>query len=250
MISGSVQPNKLFTESPVRPSDSIAQWGSTVVVAPHADDESLGCGGAIAALRLYNLPVHVLFVSDGTMSHPRSKKYPADTRRAIREQEALQALNHLGVHADCATFLRLPDTKVPRRNDEEFINEASRISDYLNTIQPQTILVPWRRDPHCDHRAAWELCDQAVQTSQLNIQWREYPIWVWELAKTGDLPHPEEGTIWQLDIQATLAQKTAAIAAHISQTTRLIDDDPEGFILTPTVLAHFIQPYEVYIEPN
>lgn len=250
MISGSVQSNQLFTEAPIRPLSSVVRWGPTVVVAPHADDESLGCGGTIAALRQYGIPVYLLFVSDGTMSHPHSKKFPTITRRTIREQEAIAALQHLGVSADSATFFRLPDTQVPGKSEKGFESEASRINAYLNEIKPKTILVPWRRDPHCDHRATWELCKQAVQMAGLPIRWREYPIWVWELAQAGDWPHHLEGTIWRLDIQATLAQKVAAIAAHVSQTTRLIDDDPEGFILTPDILKHFTQPYEVYFEPN
>jgi hypothetical protein len=44
--------------------------------------------------------------------------------------------------------------------------------------------------------------------------------------------------------------KQQAIAAYCSQTTDLIDDDPEGFRLTPEMLANFTRPWEVYIEEN
>ena len=37
-----------------------------LVVAPHPDDETLGCGGAIAQLRSQGYPVQVLVISDGT----------------------------------------------------------------------------------------------------------------------------------------------------------------------------------------
>jgi hypothetical protein len=42
--------------------------------------------------------------------------------------------------------------------------------------------------------------------------------------------------------------KQQAIAAYRSQTTNLIDDDPEGFRLTPEMLANFAHPWEVYLE--
>jgi LmbE family N-acetylglucosaminyl deacetylase len=239
----------LFSEAAICPTSTVKDWGTTVVVAPHPDDESLGCGGAIAALRSINTPVYVLFVSDGTMSHPRSVKFPPAARASLREQEAIAALCHLGVEAQNAAFLRLPDTLVPGKESTQFQREVQRISDYLNEIRPQTILVPWRRDPHCDHRATWQLCSEALRTYQSRIQWREYPIWLWELARVSDLPLVEEGKLWRLDITPVLPEKKKAIAAHVSQTTRLIDDDPEGFMLTTNVLAHFTQPFEVYFDP-
>lgn len=45
-----------------------------------------------------------------------------------------------------------------------------------------------------------------------------------------------------------LELKLQAIAAYRFQTTDLIDDDPEGFRLTPEMLANFIHPWELYLE--
>src|SRR5690606_16204888 len=42
------------------------------VIAPHPDDESLGCGGLIAALAADGRAVQVVFVTDGAGSHPNS----------------------------------------------------------------------------------------------------------------------------------------------------------------------------------
>lgn len=114
---------------------------------------------------------------------------------------------------------------------------------------PQTILVPWRRDPQPDHRASWSLIAAALaRDPAYEVRRIEYLIWLWELAAAGDAPRPDEATTWRLDIGSVLPRKRAAIAAHRSQTTDLIDDDPTGFRLTPDILAHFAHPWEVYLE--
>lgn len=233
---------------PLHPAATVAGFGPTLVIAPHQDDESLGCGGAITLLRRAGLPVSVLFVSDGTGSHPRSRAYPPARLRATREAEALDALRTLGVAPDAATFLGLRDTAVPTIGSADFAAAVRRVRGILATTRPATILLPWRRDPHGDHRAAWHLLDAALADRPIRPRLLEYPVWVWELAATGDLPDEGEVEGWRLDIADVLPQKLAAVAAHRSQLTDLIDDDPEGFRLLPSVLAHFSHPWEIFLE--
>ena len=84
-----------------------------VVVAPHPDDESLGCGGLIAAATTDGIPVRIVVVSDGAGSHPNSVSYPPARLRHLRESETLTAAAELGVAADAVAFLGLPDRYVP-----------------------------------------------------------------------------------------------------------------------------------------
>ena len=60
--------------------------------------------------------------------------------------------------------------------------------------------------------------------------------------------HREQALVLRLAIDDVLAQKRAAINAHVSQMTDLIDDDPEGFRFTPHSLAPFLRPFEYYLE--
>ena len=240
---------RAIARAAVYPADVPARWGTTLVVAPHPDDESLGCGGAITLMRQDGQPVHVLFVSDGSMSHPHSQKYDARARRELREQEARNALAELGVSSSAITFLGLPDTRVPTEGTTGFEPAITLITQYLHQTRPDTILAPWRRDPHGDHRATWQLLRAAVGRAGYAVHWMEYPIWVWETNDPEDLPTTAEGTWYKLKVADVLSQKRRAIAAHRSQTTSLIDDDPEGFTLSPEMISHFTQSYEYYLEP-
>ena len=228
--------------------ETVKNWGRTLIVAPHPDDESLGCGGAIALLRKFGFEVIVLTVSDGTLSHPNSQKYPPEKLRDLRENEMTAALEILGVAANKIKFLRLRDRSVPEENSNEFEAAVKIVKNFLTEHQPQTILVPWRRDPHPDHRASNQIINAAIAGKSGSFRLLEYPIWLWEMAENADLPREENIKIYGLKIDSVVAQKQAAIGAHVSQTTDLIDDDPNGFRLSPEVLAHFAKPFEIYLE--
>lgn len=233
--------------APVAITD-ITTFGATLVVAPHPDDESLGAGGAIALLRDAGLPVQVLFVSDGSQSHPNSTAYPASRLRDLRESEAKAALHLLGVSDGHLTFMRLPDTRVPTPGDTEFAPAVETVAALIRQINPDTILVPWRRDPHRDHRATWQLLHRAVALVSNRSRVLEYPIWLWELGHDVDQPRPDEVRVLRLGIDPVVLRKKRAIAAHRSQVTRLIDDDPTAFYLSPELLAHFDVPHELFFE--
>lgn len=237
------------TAEPLSQHD-IAQLGATLVVAPHPDDESLACGGLIFLLRTAGHPVWVLFVSDGSQSHPGSKKYPAAARVKLRESEALQALGFLQVPSDKALFLRLPDAALPFPGTNGFDEAVNIIQTQLGSIRPNTLVLPWRRDPHPDHRASWHLVQAAVKKSGAVPTQLEYPLWLWERGAESDLPLPEEVNFYSIDIFSALPAKQRAIAAHRSQISNLIDDDPQGFQLSPAMLAHFDTPCEIFLKVN
>ena len=221
-----------------------------LVIAPHQDDESLGCGGLIALLRQQGIPVHVVFTTDGSMSHPNSVKYPTSELIVLREREAVTALHILGVEAEQITFLRLKDGSLPTQEKPGFDPAVQLMQQVLHAINPQTVIVPWQRDPHPDHRAAWQITNAAIAKARLSCRRLEYLIWLWERAAPEDLPLPEEVKVWKADIASVTALKQRAIMAHTSQTTGLIDDDPEGFTLSPEVLNHFASNQELFVERN
>lgn len=232
---------------PLASEEFVKNFGKTLVVAPHPDDESLGCGGAIALLRKYGLAVSILVLSDGTLSHPDSQKYPKDKLRVLREKETLKAAEILDVMSENVTFFRYRDRSVPNRSSDDFAKAVGRFRKFLEAKKSETIFVPWRRDPHTDHRAAFQIVDAAKTENQKIF---EYPIWLYELAESVDAPLEREVSVFRLDITSAVEKKQKAISAHRSQTTNLIDDDPKGFRFSAEVLKNFAVPYEIYFRVN
>lgn len=225
----------------MEPADFVKR--RLVVIAPHPDDESLGCGGLIAGCRAAGLPVAVVIVSDGAASHPRSRRFAAPRLAALRREEALEAVGRLGVAARDVHFLDLPDSAVPTqgRAAAEAIERLAALVSGADVVT-----VTWRHDPHCDHQASFALARQAC-ACVAGVRLWEYPIWGLTLPPDTELGgHRPRGV--RVRIAAHQAAKRHALAAHASQMSGLIADDPEGFTLTPDMIARFDSPHEVYIE--
>ncbi|MBE9118040.1 PIG-L family deacetylase [Lusitaniella coriacea LEGE 07157] len=225
---------------------AFAGCHSAVVVAPHPDDESLGCGGAIALLQQRSIPAHILVMSDGTQSHPQSKKYPPERLKRLRERETQTALQKLGLEPEAATFMGWGDSQIPAFGSKFFPEAVSGCRSYLRDRAPSLLFVPWQHDRHRDHRATWEIVQSCLQTWQQPPQQLAYAVWGSEAAGLPCIP--PDATGWRLDIRSVESLKRQAVMAHQSQTTDLINDDPTGFRLTPTMLTNLIQPWETYLE--
>jgi LmbE family N-acetylglucosaminyl deacetylase len=226
-------------------SFNVAAIRRALIVAPHPDDESLGCGGLLAILANQRADVTVVFVTDGGASHLHSRAWPRERLAAQRRAEAHAALFELGLSGAERIFLNLRDADMPLPGSEEWRNTVAVMSGVLEKRSPELVVVPWRRDPHCDHRASWLITRDAIGAS-LPIVVLEYAIWLEEFGVPSDCPQPDEVDAIAIDITKTVAAKKRAVAAHHSQTTALIDDDPNGFRLSSETIERLTTPVELY----
>ena len=229
---------------PIGALDDIIGRGTCLILAPHPDDESLGCGGLIATcVRAGRLPL-VVVLTDGAGSHPGSSAFPPDRLRAVRAEEVRAAVGCLGLPPGRVVFLNEPDTRASHHGTG-FDQVVARLLALLRQEASCTaILAPWRHDPHCDHEAA-ALAAAAVAADQPGIRHVTYPVWGWTLA--ADCPVPDAPvTGWRLDITDCRVAKAQAIQSHQSQYGNLITDDPSGFQLPRNLLSAFDSAYETY----
>lgn len=151
----------------------------TLVLAPHQDDEILGCGGLLAAKRLVASPVHVAFLTDGSASH---RNHPTITPAALaklRAAEAHAALRKLGVERPAIHFLGAPDGRLDRLTSEEIASLSSRLSDLFTVIRPDEIILPYRHDGSTEHEAAFRLVAACLRASGHTPRVLEFPVWSW-----------------------------------------------------------------------
>jgi LmbE family N-acetylglucosaminyl deacetylase len=231
-----------WRQLPIGSLDDIIGSGTCLVLAPHPDDESLGCGGLIASAVAAGRPPLVVILTDGTGSHPNSLRYPPPRLKALRAAEACSAVAYLGLPATRLVFLDLPDTAAPHSGCS-FDAVVARLQTLVNAEAHCTrIVAPWIGDPHCDHQAAAKI---AASTGMDHVA---YPVWGWTMADEAPVAAPVAKG-YRLDIAAHLPAKRQAIKAHRSQYGGLIRDDPDGFTLPPGLLTVFDQSAETFLLP-
>jgi LmbE family N-acetylglucosaminyl deacetylase len=233
-----------LVDFPIVDLDQITGGETTLIVAPHPDDESLGCGGLIAESCARGCPPAVVIMTDGTASHPSSAMYPADRLRALRERETCDAVSILGLAPERVHFLRLRDSAMPV-GGVLFGAAVAEIGKLVQMFRCKTIMAPWRYDPHCDHVTTQIMARSAAVN--FNVSVFSYPVWGWLLPPEEMIPETiVEG--WRIDIGSHLSNKRRAIASHKSQYSDLIKDDPHAFRLPRELLLKLERSYETFIR--
>jgi LmbE family N-acetylglucosaminyl deacetylase len=217
---------------------------AVLILAPHPDDESLGCGGLIAEACRRGLPPVVAVLTDGVMSHPHSQRYPRRRMRDLREQEAQEAVALLGLPSSHIIFMRCPDTAAPARGPA-LQQIAARLAELAVANRCGTVVASWEHDPHCDHLAAARIARRACRMTGARLL--AYPVWG-RILPPGQLIAQQPVRGFRLDIRRHLGCKRAAIMAHRSQYAGLIDDDPGGFQLAAGFIEQFLTGEEVFLE--
>lgn len=228
--------------------DAVAQaatLGRTMVVVPHPDDETLGCGGLLALLAQAGVAVMVVLVSDGAASHRHSASHPADRLRMLRLRELTAALRILGLGSPLLWAMGLPDGAVPFVGDPAFDIAVNRFERKAGEFQPQTVVLPWRHDEHPDHRASHAIASSACDRAASHARRLEYVVW----PSSQDEPGPGgNGRIWRIAIDRVVQRKCRALQAHRSQLGLVIHDDPGGFVLPAAMEARCSLPTETYFD--
>jgi LmbE family N-acetylglucosaminyl deacetylase len=216
-----------------------------LVVAPHPDDDVIGCGGALYGLARAGIQPTILYVTDGRASHPDSSRFLPSQLAVLREREALEALSELGISTQ-PIFLRVHDGTLSALEPERRTWVVQRIHDSISSLDIDTILGPWPHDPHSDHVATARAIRVTLRSMERPPRSVYYTVWtsVRGGEKRQRLLHSHHAFGVELDADAVDA-KRRALLRHRSQTSALIDDDRQGFRINEKLLDEWVRPIEV-----
>ncbi|MDD7699702.1 MAG: PIG-L family deacetylase [Spirochaetia bacterium] len=127
---------------------SVESFDNLVVLAPHPDDETMGCGQLLARAVKQGIACKVLVVSDGTGAHQNCCSLDENTLANCRRLSCRKALKVLGLSEENLVFMGFPDGKLHQHVDEIF----NRVLEQINGIHC-TLLVPHELEGWGDHKA-------------------------------------------------------------------------------------------------
>ena len=160
----------------------IKETDKCLVIAPHPDDESIGCGGI---MKLYPQNFDVISLTHGSKDD-------------IRYNEMHEAMASAGINK--LTMLNLKDKDVIS-GQKEF--DSINIEDY------DYIFIPYILDQHKDHKAVSMLLDNKLNHSKYkkNLNIAYYEVW-----SAINMPQ------YYIDISSVIEDKKRMINFHKSQT--------------------------------
>lgn len=233
---------------------------STLVFAPHPDDEVLGCGGTIALKTQVGARVKVVVMTDGRASH-RALIAEDDLVR-MRRAEAEEAAIELGLTTEDYVFLDFEDHRLYQYHDVAI----DRIFAIIDQFEPDEIYLPHRRDGITDHVATNCIVREAVNRIKKPVTLFEYPVWLWNSWPwtQGGARYPSSGVCRMLgvmrdivelvfacrirvEVSSVLHRKQSALAAYRSQTQRF-DGNPQWPILADVAEGDFLRCFDSSIE--
>ena len=130
------------------------------MIAPHADDEVLGCGGLISKIKSAGGKVFVLIFNVGSIEKFNNKKFTE-----LRKKETLTAMKFLKVDKydtifDSPNDNRYLDSK-PLHELISKIEIESKVS--LEKIKPTIVAIPSINSHHQDHVHVFKACLAALR---------------------------------------------------------------------------------------
>jgi LmbE family N-acetylglucosaminyl deacetylase len=168
-----------------------------LVLSPHPDDESIGCGGTLLYHVAQGDEIQIVFLTSGEKGgHGRSRKQTMRTReREARTAARILRITHLEFWHERDGALRATPLVV------------SRLRAKIEQFKPDRIYVTHEREMHPDHRGAVRLVKAALR----RVQGKRPDVLMYEVWT----PTPRLDEI--VDVSPYMATKLRAVRAYRSQ---------------------------------
>lgn len=143
-----------------------------LILAPHPDDEALGCGGFISRLCNDGNAPHIVILTGGGGSLRGHSDLPESEVVKARRQLTLNSASELGLPESNIHFLDFIDSHIADEPKEEI----EKLRDLILQLNPSAIFVPHSGEGWPDHIAAREI---GINLAPEGTDVYEYCVWMW-----------------------------------------------------------------------
>lgn len=145
---------------------------SISVIAPHPDDETIGCAGLIQQLLGAGKRVDIIYMTGGGKSHSGCCDIDETTlienrRNLARESAVILKLPQENLH-----FLDYPDGGIAYDCEE-----TGKLNRLLKELKPDAVFIPHKGEGWIDHIKTGEIVKSLLHDNKTAIY--EYCVWFW-----------------------------------------------------------------------
>jgi LmbE family N-acetylglucosaminyl deacetylase len=227
---------------------------SALVLAPHPDDETLGCGATIMRKLAAGRQVTVAVATDGRYSH-RSNHVTPEQLADLRRVEMEEAGRRLGLSTGDIRWGGFVDGSLKDHLD----SLTKFIAQMLEELAPDEVYTTSADETHPDHATLGRAARSAVGAYDGDCLLLEYPVWLWQswpvqrgnrLGSTATAAGMVLGRrAIRVRSDGYLPGKLHALQAHASQLGGLegMPDEEAWEALPPRILAAAAAPHELFL---
>ena len=146
---------------------------NALIIAPHPDDEVIGCAGLIQKEIKAKKRVDIVILSGGEASHNSCCDIPQPELKDRRRELTLYAAKILGLNESSIHFLNYPDGNINYSHPE-----SDRLKALIERINPQSIFIPHKGEGWNDHIQVRNIIDK-ILSDKTKVTIYEYCVWFW-----------------------------------------------------------------------
>ena len=173
-------------------SKRLRNKGTILIIAPHPDDEVIGCAGLIQQSLNQGINLVICILTGGEASHQTCCKIAPQTVKAARHELAQKIDTQLGVPLSNLYFLNFTDGKISKDS-----TEVEQLKSIIKKTKPDSIYIPHQKgEGWSDHIEAGNIIKELCRNNSASIY--EYCVWFWYY------------NVWSLDLKnAYILQMTS-----------------------------------------
>lgn len=182
-----------------------------LVIAPHPDDDIIGCGGSIVNHISNRSNVYIAYVTNGDASN---QAYFPEEFRKLRQKETLKAAEILGVESQNIFFLEESVWNI-RTNECRL-----KLLKLIRKLKPNICYIPHANDAHVDHKIVHQAATEAINMAS-GPWFKEYEkkenSWEVPVVLSYEVWTPLGEFSYTADISGFMDKKLSALREHKSQ---------------------------------
>lgn len=240
-IIRNIRQKTLHVTLPLLAQKPIMSNKRTLIIAPHPDDETFGCGGLITQKIQNGANVSILFLTNGEKS---LQSVPEAELKQMRRESAINAAKLLGVSKRNIHWMDLPDGAISRLGTPAFDDARDNLLKIIQTLEVEEVYATHYLDGWSDHIAAYELALEALKKSGQEIDLYLYWVWVWYYLGIKQIVSLPWNKIFLLPIHSVFDKKQKALEVYFDAKTPA--GEPYMGNLPKMFLKAFEWPYEVF----